>query len=138
MDAWDGYPAARAKLYKAALNADANLVVLAGDSHNAWAFDLAHEGTPVGVEFGGHSVSSPGYESYLTFVKPQDLAAALVAENSQLKWADTAQRGYMLVDLTPAAVATEYRFTNSVKQRSAQLAGTKRITSAKGSAKLTV
>lgn len=138
MDAWDGYPAARAKLYKAALNADANLVVLAGDSHNAWAFDLAHEGTPVGVEFGGQSVSSPGFEAYLTFVKPQDLAAALVAENSQLKWADTSQRGYMLVDMTPSAVATEYRFTGSVKQRSAQLAGTKRITSAKGSAKLAV
>jgi len=138
MDAWDGYPAARAKLYKAALNADANLVVLAGDSHNAWAFDLAHEGTPVGVEFGGHSVSSPGFESYLTFVKPQDLAGALVAENTQLKWADTAQRGYMMVELTPARVNTEYRFVAGVKQRSTQLAGTKRISSEKGSGKLSL
>jgi alkaline phosphatase D len=138
MDSWDGYPAARAKLYKAALAADANLVVLTGDSHNAWAFELAHERTPVGVEFGGQSVSSPGFESYLTFVKPQDLAAALVAENSPLKWSDTAQRGYMQIDLTPAAVTSEYRFTNSVKQRSAQLAGTKRITTTRGSAKLTV
>lgn len=138
MDAWDGYPAARAKLYKAALNADANLVVLAGDSHNAWAFDLAHEGTPVGVEFGGHSVSSPGFESFLTFVKPQDLAGALVNENSQLKWADTSQRGYMLVELTPARVNTEYRFVAGVKQRSTQLAGTKRISSEKGSGKLSL
>ncbi|MFO6446606.1 alkaline phosphatase D family protein [Erythrobacter sp. NE805] len=138
MDAWDGYPAAREKVFKAALNADANLVVLAGDSHNAWAFDLAHEGTPVGVEFGGQSVSSPGFESYLTFVKPQDLASALIAENSQLKWADTSQRGYMAVELTPAAVATEYRFVAGVKQRSTQLAGTKRVASAKGSRKLVV
>jgi len=138
MDAWDGYPAARERVFKAALDADANLVVLAGDSHNAWAFDLAHEGKPVGVEFAGQSVSSPGFESYLNFVKPDALAAALVAENSQLKWADTAQRGYMLVELTPAAVATEYRFTGGAKQRAAQLAGTKRITSAKGSGKLAV
>jgi alkaline phosphatase D len=138
MDSWDGYPAARARVFKAALEADANLVALAGDSHNAWAFDLSHEGKPVGVEFGGHSVSSPGFESYLTFMKPKDLAGALMAENSQLKWADTSQRGYMMVELTPAQVATEYRFMTGVKQRSAQLAVTKRVTSAKGSARLSV
>lgn len=138
MDAWDGYPAARARVFKAALEANANLVVLAGDTHNAWAFDLAHEGTPVGVELGGNSVSSPGFETYLTFVKPDTLAAALVAENEQLKWADTSHRGYMMVELTPARATTEYRFTGGVKQRSTRLAGTKRITSDKGSAKLTV
>lgn len=138
MDAWDGYPAARARVFKAALEANANLVVLAGDTHNAWAFDLAHEGTPVGVELGGNSVSSPGFESYLTFVKPDTLAAALVAENEQLKWADTAQRGYMMVELTPARVTTEYRFVAGIKQRSTRLAGTKRLTTDKGSAKLTV
>lgn len=138
MDAWDGYPAARARVFEAALAANANLVVLAGDTHNAWAFDLAHEGTPVGVELGGNSVSSPGFETYLTFVKPDTLAAALVAENEQLKWADTSQRGYMMVELTPARATTEYRFTGSVKQRSTRLAGTKRFTTDKGSAKLTV
>jgi alkaline phosphatase D len=138
MDAWDGYPAARARVFKAALEANANLVVLAGDTHNAWAFDLAHEGTAVGVELGGNSVSSPGFETYLTFVKPDTLAAALVAGNAQLKWADTAQRGYMMVELTPARATTEYRFVAGVRQRSTQLAGTKRITTERGSAKLTV
>lgn len=138
MDAWDGYPAARARVFRAALEANANLVVLAGDTHNAWAFDLAHDGTPVGVELGGNSVSSPGFESYLTFVKPDTLAAALVAENAQLKWADTAQRGYMMVELTPARATTEYRFTGNVRQRSTRLAGTKRIVTERGSAKLTV
>ncbi len=138
MDAWDGYPAARARVFKAALEANANLVVLAGDTHNAWAFDLAHEGEAVGVEFGGSSVSSPGFETYLTFIEPGTLAAALVAENPQLKWADTAQRGYMAVELTPTRATTEYRFTAGVKQRSTQLAGTKRISTEKGSAKLTV
>ena len=90
------------------------------------------------MEFGGHSVSSPGYEGYLTFVKPDTLAASLVAQNPQLKWADTAQRGYMVVELTPARVTTEYRFVAGVKQRSTQLAGTKRITSDKGSGKLAI
>ena len=35
MDAWDGYPAARARVFEAALAADANLLVLAGDTHNS-------------------------------------------------------------------------------------------------------
>ncbi len=138
MDAWDGYPAARERVFKAALKADANLLVLAGDTHNGWAFDLAHEGAAVGVELGVCSVSSPGFETYLGFVKPADLAGALVAENEQLKWADTAQRGYMTVELTPTRAVTEYRFTGSVKQRSTKLAGTKTIATDKGSGKLAV
>jgi alkaline phosphatase D len=138
MDAWDGYPAARDRVFKAALAADANLIVLAGDTHNGWAFDLAHDGAKVGVELGVSSVSSPGFESYLSFVKPDVLAGALVAENAQLKWADTAQRGYMMVELTPTRAITEYRFTGGVKQRSTKLAGTKRITSEKGSGTLAV
>jgi alkaline phosphatase D len=138
MDAWDGYPAARERVFKAALNANANLVVLAGDTHNGWAFELAQDGAKVGVELGVCSVSSPGFEAYLSFVKPETLAGALVAENEQLVWADTAQRGYMVVELTPARAVTEYRFSTGVKQRTAQLAGTKRITTEKGSGKLVV
>ena len=138
MDAWDGYPAARERVFKAALAADANLIVLAGDTHNGWAFDLSHEGAKVGVELGVCSVSSPGFETYLSFVPPATMAAALVAENEQLKWADTAQRGYMVVELTPTRAVTEYRFTGGVRQRSTKLAGTKRIVTDKGSATLAV
>ena len=138
MDAWDGYPAARERVFKAALEADANLLVLAGDTHNGWAFELAQDGAKVGVELGVCSVSSPGFEAYLSFVPPQDLASALVSTNEQLKWADTSQRGYMVVELTPTRAVTEYRFTGSVKQRSAKLAGTKRIGSEKGSSALEI
>jgi alkaline phosphatase D len=138
MDAWDGYPAARERVFKAALKADANLLVLAGDTHNGWAFELAQDGAKVGVELGVCSVSSPGFENYLSFVKPDTLAAALVAENPQLQWADTSQRGYMVVELTKARATTEYRFTGSPKQRSTRLAGTRRIVSEQGSGKLAV
>jgi len=138
MDAWDGYPAARDRVFKAALAADANLLVLAGDTHNGWAFDLAHDGAKVGVELGVCSVSSPGFETYLGFVPPATLAGALVAENEQLKWADTAQRGYMVVELTPTRAVTEYRFSAGIKQRSTKLAGTKRIVAEKASRTLEV
>ncbi|MEM6266326.1 MAG: alkaline phosphatase D family protein, partial [Pseudomonadota bacterium] len=126
MDAWDGYPAARERVFKAALEADANLVVLAGDTHNAWSFDLAQDGAKVGVEFGVCSVSSPGFESYLSMIPPTVMAGALVGENEELQWVDTSQRGYMAVELTPSAAMTEWRFVDGIKQRSTKLAGTKR------------
>ncbi len=90
------------------------------------------------MELGVCSVSSPGFETYLTSIPPQDLASALVSTNDQLKWADTAQRGYMVVELTPARAVTEYRFSAGIKQRSTRLAGTKRIVTDKGSGQLSV
>ncbi|MEO1488820.1 MAG: alkaline phosphatase D family protein [Pseudomonadota bacterium] len=132
MDAWDGYPAARDRLFELSLEADANLVVLAGDTHNAWNFDLAHNGNAVGVEFGTPGVTSPGLESYLAMIPPAVLAGALVAENEELVWADTSQRGYMAIELTPGAATTEWRFLSGIKQRSTKLAGTHRASVAAG------
>ncbi|MDJ0978343.1 MAG: alkaline phosphatase D family protein [Erythrobacter sp.] len=132
MDAWDGYPAARERLFKASLEADANLVVLAGDTHNAWNFDLAQDGAAVGVEFATCSVSSPGFESYLSMVPPPTIAGALVEENDELLWADTSQRGYMVVELTPTTATSEWRFVAGIKERSTKLAGTKRASVAAG------
>ena len=133
MDAWDGYPAARERLFEASLAADANLISLAGDTHNAWGFDLAHKGERVGVEFATHSVSSPGLESYLGAIPPQDLARAVVSHNAPLKFADTSQRGYMVVELTREAASAEFRFLSGVRQRGARIAGTKRIVASAGS-----
>ena len=127
MDAWDGYPAARERLLKASLEADANLLVLAGDSHNGWAFELDHAGKAAGVEFGVHSVTSPGLEAYLNALAPADLSRALVNHNAGLKWADTSQRGYAVVELTPEKASAEYRFVDGVRSRHNRLAGTKRI-----------
>ena len=63
LDAWDGYQAARETVLATARALNKNLVVLAGDTHNAWASDLADmNGQAVGVEFGVSSVTSPGFE----------------------------------------------------------------------------
>ncbi|MEL6487762.1 MAG: alkaline phosphatase D family protein, partial [Pseudomonadota bacterium] len=132
MDAWDGYPAARERLFKASLEADANLVVLAGDTHNAWNFDLAQDGVAVGVEFGTSSISSPGMEGYLPMLAPADVASALVEQNDELLWADTSQRGYMMVELTPTTATSEWRFMAGIKERSTKLAATKRASVAAG------
>lgn len=133
MDSWDGYPAARARLFEAALAADANFVSLAGDTHNAWAFDLAHDGAKVGVEFGGHSVTSPGLENSLRDFAPDTLARALVGHNDGLKWANTGKRGYVALELTPQAMSAEYRFLDTVTKRSTALSGTHRAETRAGS-----
>ena len=122
LDMWDGYPAARERLLRSALDADANLVVLSGDSHNAWGFDLDLGGAPAGVEFAGHSVTSPGYEAYLPRVAPKDLAGAVVAANRPLKWADTHRRGYLTLELTPDRATGEWLFLDTVRQRSTRIA----------------
>lgn len=137
MDAWDGYPVARERLLTAALEADAGLLVLAGDTHNAWAFDLAQSGQRVGVELGVQGVTSPGFESYLSMVKPADLGRALVSRNDELQWADTSQRGYMAVKLTPDIATSEWRFLAGIRQRSTQLAGTHRMKVQSGAKRLT-
>lgn len=128
MDAWDGYPAARARLYKSALDAKAELLVLSGDSHNAWAFDHALDGQRIGAEFGVHAVTSPGAEDYLPWIKPENLAPALIKRNPTLQWCDTSQRGYLALELTPKAATGEWRFLASVRQQGTALAGTKRMT----------
>jgi alkaline phosphatase D len=138
MDAWDGYPAARRRLLGSALAADAELLVLTGDTHNAWAFDLEHHDERVGVEMAGHSVTSPGAENSISWMKPDELARATVERNRQLKWCDMSQRGYMAVELTPASATSEWRFLASVRQKGTALAGVKRMTVLAGQRKFSV
>lgn len=133
LDAWDGYPAARARLLKSAQESGANLVVLTGDTHNGWALDLKQGDVPAGVEFAGHSVTSPGMESSLAHVSPADVAGALVRHNPQLKWANTSRRGYVTVELTPDTAVGEWLFLDTILKRSTALAGTHRMSSERGS-----
>lgn len=116
LDNWGGYPVARSRVLAAAQRADANLVVVTGDSHNGWAFDLPEDGKPAGVEFGGHSVSSPGFESATMGVDPAVIARNLQeASKQELRWVDTSNRGYMHLSLTPQAATNEWVFMQTVK-----------------------
>lgn len=116
LDNWGGYPAARSRLLAAAQRADANLVVVTGDSHNAWAFDLPEGGKPAGVEFGGHSVSSPGFESATQGTDPAIISRGLLeASKQELRYVDTSNRGYMHLSLTPQAATNEWVFMQTVK-----------------------
>lgn len=115
-DSWGGYPAARRRFLGQAQAMGANLICLAGDSHNAWAFDLAQDGKPAGVEFAGQAVSSPGYEGSIAR-DPKEVAAALVGASSELKWCDTSRRGYMALTLTPSQASCDWIFADTITAR---------------------
>jgi alkaline phosphatase D len=112
---WDAFAAAREKVLAAARALDKNLVVLSGDSHNAWASDLKDaSGNSVGVEFGVPSVTSTGLEIDHHNVDATFLANAFVRMIPDLKYAETSHRGYLILTLTPAAATADWVFVNTV------------------------
>lgn len=118
LDAWDGYQAARETVLGMAKALDKNLVVLAGDTHNAWASDLQdRNGQAVGVEFGVASVTSPGFEAVFPGEDPRAVAAGLVQVIGPLHYAETGSRGFMILVVTPSETRAEYRYVSTVKSR---------------------
>lgn len=116
LDAWDGYAVAREVVLGMARAMDKNLVVLAGDTHNAWASDLADAaGTAVGVEFATSSVSSPGLEDYFPNEDPSLVAAGLTQLIGPLRYANTADRGYMVLTATPESCTAQWHYVSTVK-----------------------
>jgi alkaline phosphatase D len=116
---WGGYPAGRERLLAAAKAANSNLVVLGGDSHNAFASDLRDaSGQGVGVEFDTPSVTSTGLELKYRDISRQFLADALVRIMPDLKFAETSHRGYLLLTLTPDSARGDWIFVSSVLDNS--------------------
>ncbi len=113
VDNWGGYPAARTRFLRQAQALGGNTVLISGDSHNAWAYDLAHDDHAAAVEFAGHSVTSPGFESATSY-DPKRIAADLVRTNRELKWCDTARRGYMALTLAANGVRNDWIMVDTI------------------------
>lgn len=110
LDAWDGYPAARARfLHACAANAN-NAVVLSGDSHNCWLNNLASaDGARLAaIEFAGGSVTSPGVERALAGAGPGQRETLMRAANPHLAWCDATNRGYGALRFTREACHAEW------------------------------
>lgn len=118
LDAWDGYPVEREIVLSTAKQLDKKLVVLAGDTHNAWASQLTFDGSVVGHEFATSSVSSPGFEEYLPTLTPAESKQIFMGVVDDLKFADTSRRGFMLMQFTPTQATATWHFVNTVKARS--------------------
>lgn len=123
LDAWDGYPYEREVIYKTALQQNKKLVVLAGDTHNAWASSLHdQQGNKVGIELATPSVSSPGIETYLKLNTSQveQLAAVLPALIDELEYCNLHQRGYLLVAFSKAQVDARWFFVDDITKKQYQ------------------
>ncbi len=120
LDAWDGYFAEREILYGTLAQLKKKVVVLAGDTHNAWASDLSSkDGVLVGVELATSSVSSPGLEKYLS-IPMQQLQAFEFAFTSlieELNYCNLNQRGYLKVRFTAEQVQADWIFVDSIKHK---------------------
>jgi len=106
MDAWDGYAAEQqAMVAGLAANRDRNPVVLTGDVHAAYAFDMKTDPTAqtFGVELVATSISSGGNGQEISANGQKFLSA-----NPHLKMVDE-RRGYIVVRLTERELRADYR-----------------------------
>jgi alkaline phosphatase D len=125
LDAWDGYPAARETLLMTAYQLNKKLISLAGDTHNAWHADLTLAGyanpvlagVKVGEEFATTSVSSPGFEDYLSALPPVQVKAIFEGVVDDLNWMDPSRRGFLKMTFTPTAAKGEWVFVNTISSR---------------------
>lgn len=120
LDAWDGYPAERERVYVAA--AGKKLISLAGDTHNAWHNDLTTAtGQRAGAEFACPSVSSPGFEALLagnaTAIAGFEQSNALLIDD--LQYVDASRRGYVLATFTTSNATAEYRYVAGLESENA-------------------
>ncbi|GAA5011205.1 alkaline phosphatase D family protein [Acinetobacter puyangensis] len=118
LDAWDGYFAEREILYATLKALNKKVVVLAGDTHNAWASYLhGYDQTYVGVELATSSVSSPGMEKYLNIplAQLQQFELAFTTLIDELAYCNLNQRGYLLVNFDQSQVQAQWIFVDSIK-----------------------
>ena len=118
LDAWDGYYAEREFLYAKLAEFNKKVIVLAGDTHNAWTSYLySQKGEYVGVELATSSVSSPGLEKYLSIplAQLQQFEFAFTTLIDELAYCNLNQRGYLMVTLDDKQVLSDWIFVDSIK-----------------------
>lgn len=115
LDAWDGYDFERNRVLDFAAQLGSRLVVLAGDTHNAWASQLrSSSGEVVGVEFATASVTSPGLEAILGNDAAALFAPLMSVLVDDLVYANFLDRGYLTVAFADEAVTAEWHYVSTI------------------------
>jgi len=119
-DAWEGYPANRERLYRLIQsNTLDNVVILTGDIHMSWAFDIvpedpeAEDPAPaydpstgegsIAVELVAPSVTSPSLDQ-----QPAETLAEAALEVPHVRLAQLWKRGYLLLDVDHERLQAEW------------------------------
>jgi alkaline phosphatase D len=119
LDAWDGYFVEREILYGTLAQLNKKVVVLAGDTHNAWSSNLySKDGAFVGVELATSSISSPGLEKYLSIplAQLQQFEFAFTTLIDELNYCNLNQRGYLIVQFDETQVQSQWMYVDSIKK----------------------
>ena len=115
-DQWNGYLAERREL--AGFLAEREIpdtVVITGDIHSHWVFDIAEDpdtdpdGPVVATEFVGTSVTSDGFDEAIGAAGEQGARASFYANNPQLRLFEGNQHGYAVLDVTRDAITNTFR-----------------------------
>ncbi len=111
-DQWDGYGAERREILESFVAAGVkNLTVLTGDIHTFLAGDLTtngeSEGTPVGVELVGGSLTSLGIPEALNVPGPT-LKALVPTADPHIKFSDFDRRGYCVLTVDAKELNAEF------------------------------
>ena len=115
LDDWDGYPAARERLYGLCRKAGSAPIVLSGDSHGFWANELSDaQRQPVGVEFGATSVTSPGICDVLPFL-PVD--RFIQDANNDVRFCDNGAKGFVRLTLSHGEALGELMAVSNIRAK---------------------
>jgi len=125
-DVWEGYPAARARVFDAIEKGKlSNVAILTGDIHSSWAIDVPRsplkgytpgsgEGS-LAVELVTPAISSPPLFASASL---RESTALLQLFMPHLKFLDGERRGYVLLDVTKARLQSEWYHVPTVDVRS--------------------
>ncbi len=113
LDAWDGYPAARERLYDTFRASGAKPIALAGDSHAGWANNLHDDaGNLVALELGCTAITSPSYGSLLP-----GIGRFIEQANREVAYCNQDKKGYTLLTLTPERAQADFVTVSTVLDR---------------------
>lgn len=103
-DTWDGYPAARERLFAQATASGANdLIFLTGDSHSFWENEIFDaQNRAMGVELGTAGISSPGdfVDTGWKGDAPARLNILFAEALPEVNWTEDSYQGYVRVVFT--------------------------------------
>jgi len=145
-DLWDGYPAARERMFDMfEAGGITDVAILTGDIHSSWAFDVLRNPWAAPSTSGGAARRGPGVEIVTPAVssppmfssaEQRTFAKLLQPLAPHLKFLEGDSRGYVLLDITPEKLVADWNFVPTVTERTDRESRAARFVCERGSSHL--